>query len=230
MTESGPRAPPLGRWLPPTIVLVAFAVDLVLAGLHLLNAQGIGPAGRPLRFFEMDDEMNLPTWWASVQLFSIGLLIGVVAIRAGRRAPIIGGLAVWALSGVYFVLSLDEFVQLHERVGRATRADILPATGMWPLILGPLLIVVVAGALVAARPHLRDRRGLVLVCAGFALFLGAALGIELAVNLVTIGSSDHRMQVLAEELGELLGATVMLWGWLRMAWADPQCHHRIGCG
>ncbi|MGH2602707.1 MAG: hypothetical protein ACRDJ9_25400, partial [Dehalococcoidia bacterium] len=173
-------------------MLLAFGVDLGLIALHVVNLQGITPAGRPLRFFDVDDEVNLPTWWASVQLFSIGLLLGLVAVRRAPRAWI-ARIGLWVLAAAFFGMSLDEFAQLHERLGQATRTGVLPVTGAWPLILGPLALVVIGGALLAARPYLRDPQALAIMAGGLVLYVVAAAGIELTLNAVALGSVEHEL-------------------------------------
>jgi hypothetical protein len=53
---------------------------------------------------------------------------------------------------------------------------------------------------------------LVKLLLGMAVTLAGAAGVETLTNFTVPGSAYGMLQVLAEEMAELLGATIVLWG------------------
>src|SRR5690606_30400245 len=65
----------------PALILLVFALDLLLALLYVGNYM-VGHEYEPLtRFVDLDGEANLPTWYSSMQWFSVALLLGLFAYR-----------------------------------------------------------------------------------------------------------------------------------------------------
>jgi len=52
---------------------------------------------------------------------------------------------------------------------------------------------------------------------GALVFVGAAAGLEFAANVVRYEPLALRVQVVVEELGEMLGVSLMAWGMLDLA-------------
>lgn len=196
----------------PTVVLIAFLLDVALGVAHLVNMTGALGGGAPRLMFDLGQELNPATWWSSVQLFGVGLLLAVAALRP-RRARLRDRLALSGLPMLAFLLSIDEVSQLHERLGRVTRSEALPVTGVWPLVLGPALLLVFAVLLAGAWPILRRRRGATArLGIGLLLLVATGAGLELGMNVVDPSSARHGLLTFLEEMGEMLGATLMLWG------------------
>jgi hypothetical protein len=63
----------------------------------------------------------------------------------------------------------------------------------------------------ARRYLLADRRVLRRFVLGFLLFVGGGAVVEELANFVKRGSTAHMWQVLCEEMGEMVGATLILW-------------------
>lgn len=160
------------------------AVELLLVLLH--GANGATADGRLL---SLDQEQNLPTWFASAQLV---LAATVAAIAAkGRHWMLWGTLAL--LLGL---LSLDEVAMLHEAAETAGNARFLVR------VVEPALALVVAGALVRGGRQLPHSSRLLLLAAGVALAgaLGASAGGSLADGrhalIVALSVSEEGLEML----------------------------------
>lgn len=220
-TLAAPRPPRL--WL---IAAALIAVDLVFGALYL------GSIYTPkLAFFrvshgmwDLDAEGNVPSWYSSTQLFCVAVVVGVIAWREFRWRR----LGTWPLllaTLLFAFLSADEGAEIHERVaagidrvfgGRAH--TVAPRTGVWVFILGPTLLIFGLALAWAGRGYLlRDRVATAIGLAGGAIFLGAAVGLETYSNYLRVGGG-YLTEVCVEEVSEMVGVTLMLWGAARLAW------------
>ena len=203
----------------PELVRVMFALDLVMGMLYFLSRRAKDLIPKPLlNFFDLNGETNLPSWFSAGQLALIGVLIVAFAAAHLRR----GARAAWSLviAGTGFLfLSLDEVTSLHENVGywldrfQHRRGTALHETGYWMVICAPVFLAFIVLLGLGARRYLRGRtRVVVKFAVGVAIFLAAAAGVEALSNFVAPHGAGARALVLLEEMGEMLGATTMLWG------------------
>jgi hypothetical protein len=201
---------------------------VVLAGDLLLISGYVGTtlAGWTVEMVDLDREINVPTWYASMKLFGIAVLLGFVATVAGvrgRRAR-----CVLALPAALFAfLSMDEAARIHEWLGyridlalagegaRSTRW--LPATGYWMLALGPLLAGAMAASAIAYGRLVRPSRPVVgMAVGGMSIFLLGAVVLEIGSNFAE-GPLARMLQNSLEEGAELIGVTLMLAAALHLA-------------
>lgn len=221
--EQRASAPPGGAaaaWRAvPRLVRVMFALDLLMGLLYFLSRRAKDVIPKPLlNFFDLNGETNLPSWYSAAQLALIGGLLAVFAVVRVRR----GARGAWALmlAGVVFLfLSLDETTSLHENFGywldklQHRRDTIFKETGFWMLICAPVFVVAIALLGLGGRRCLRGRKPVVVkFAAGVVIYLAAAAGVEALSNFVVPQGTGARALVLLEEMGEMLGATMMLWG------------------
>lgn len=205
-------SPTWREWRVPPIVLV-----FGIGGLAIAVAAVVAfVVGGEWDLLKVGEESNLPTWFSSIQLFVIGLVLGTIALRdIERRRP-----ETWTLAAVpllFWFLSLDEVAMLHERIGNLIQAETGLGsgwrTGPWMFFFLPLIGLL---ALVAAWqfwPYLRGRREAIgLLGVGLAVLVFAAVGLEFTANFVAEGSLAHKGLGFAEEYGEMVAATLMLWG------------------
>lgn len=202
----------------PKVIGFFFLCDLTLAFLYLID-RGLG---RPVRmwtnFIDLDRESNLPTWYSSMQLFLVAVLLAIFASRRFSRREV----ASWflpALPLIFALLSLDEIAQLHEKLGSRSDRLFLPAgrqaspfprTGVWMFLIGVPFFL----AMLAVFSYLRRyvgghrriiRKFLIALC----VFVGSAVGLETLGNFLP--EAARVLQVCCEELGEMVGATTFLW-------------------
>lgn len=215
------RDPSDHRRLPP-LVAVCFGIDILLSLLHLVVVLSPQVSWKLTSTFHLEHEGNLPTWYSSLQLFTVGVLFALFArARFDRRSRQSWALVLLAL--VFVGLSIDEATQTHEwlstKIDRwllptGDRADTsLPFTGVWIFVLGLPTLAVIVGlirytrAYFLARPEVASKMIL-----GVCLFLAGALGVEALANFMPVESVAHDLQVFFEEFLEMVGVTVILWG------------------
>lgn len=200
------------RWLSiPTAVRPWLIADALIGLVHVANLTLIDWVHRPLVLLDMDYEVNLPTWYATLQLGVVGLLLALFAwIQLRRRVP--GAWALFIPAAMALYLSLDEFAQLHERLRPLLETDLLPFSGAWMLIAIPLFLVAVAVVIRLTRQQWQTRRVRRLLLAGIVTYVVAAGLLEVPHNFVEPNSLTHLTLIFLEEMGELVAVTLVLWG------------------
>ena len=210
------------RKTPPYWVLLLLAGHLLLAGLYLF-CQWIGRDTPLTGLTDLDGEAVLPSWWSSIQLFVVAQVWAFVAYtrwQAGRLAG--GAVEAGLLAALFLGLSADEAASLHERVAHHLDAWLLPGgerggliavTGVWLFVLGPIALAVL-GTLFWRLSRLTGWRAGKLLLIGLVVFIGGAAGVELFANFADKGGGSmlYPLQVTLEELLEMTGVTLILWG------------------
>ncbi|HXV57959.1 MAG TPA: hypothetical protein VD704_08830 [Gaiellaceae bacterium] len=154
-----------------------------------------------------DSDESVFAWASIVTTFAaaLGALLLSLAGRDGRAL-------LWFVAAAVAFLSLDDFVQIHERLGERAGGNDAddgwePGRLVWPAIFFPLLAALfLALRRVAAR--LGGRAGF-LVLVALALFAAAIL-LELASAGIVragydAGTTVYELEVVAEEGAELAG-------------------------
>jgi hypothetical protein len=169
--------------------------------------------------FDMNGEANIPAWYSSTKLLAVGLclyLFGRLTLQKDRLA----GWLILAAAALFAYLSLDEAAELHEKFGNrltllATggvgRTDTpFEITGLWMVFFGPPLLIALVGGIVFLRRRLSIPYAVFAkALAGAIIFVIAAGPGDILVNYVT--GDAHIIQTAVEELGEMVGVTLILW-------------------
>jgi len=130
------------------------------------------------RLFCLDQESNIPTWFASSTLLLCSLLLGAIATRAGQAGESFRHH--WAvLSVIFLYLSIDEAATLHEALIFLTRSALraggfLYHTWVIPGAVLILLFLLVYWKFILSLPS--STRGLFLLAG--AIYVGGGLGAE----------------------------------------------------
>jgi len=214
---------------------VLLGLDLLLVMAHLFGGWLEAESFLWTHTFHLDSEANVPTWYSSAKLLLVTVVWGSLAyggwLMRGKwsAVPLL-------VAGVFFVLAVDETAVLHEHISFIIDRLILESgdrnttafseTGIWPLVVGPPVLV---GLLLvlwqAARQY--DRRYVALALAGGAVLVGSSAGTETLLNFVPRNGPARWMyfQIAAEEGGELIAATLLVWaslgihrGYYRLRW------------
>lgn len=198
------------------LLLADLGLGLFYFGNYLLGE----PSGFITLRFDLNGEANVPTWYSSVKLFSIALLLALFASRVIE----LSNWRTWLLAGLpllFLALSADEVAQIHEWLGLQTdallpdgtrRGTFFRVTGIWMFLIGIPFLIIVLAILYMLREYFRDAAGaLKLFVYGLLVLLFGALGIETLSNIPERGSLGYVFQIFFEELFEMLGATLMLW-------------------
>ena len=128
----------------PPFILIFFAIDLALVIAHVLDYMAGNPSGILTKFLDLGREGNLPTWYSSVQWFTVAELLAVFAVRNFRLCRCKSWLLLM-LPLIFLAFSLDEVAAVHERLGNKMNM-ILPGgsrqnslfhiTGIWMFVIG----------------------------------------------------------------------------------------------
>lgn len=168
--------------------------------------------------FHLDREQNLPTLFSVQLILASSALAGARGMAAPPRSLMRRGWCLVAL--ILFLLAVDEFASIHERVDSAIRhylgEDNLPYV-VWPIpyVAGVLVVGSVLGRWFFALSRPLAWR---LALAG-CIYLSGAVGIELiAGNYIAeidpdhLGVSDLNRDLFAtvEETLEMIGLLILL--------------------
>lgn len=212
------------------IVLGAFLLLVELALEYLATVPFPWTSVR-LRF-SLDEEMTVPAWFSSTQLFVLALIAAYCTLRDRRSAESIWGNGWLILSGLFAWLSLDETVSLHELIGEWL-AEHSPGTLFgqptyyWLLPFAPLVLFAIVYLVRVFWDRFRHRPRLLAVAGVGLVAWIAAVGCEVFGAIV----SRHYGRKYApfnpylvgwEEFLEMAGATCFLMAFLRYASTLPQ--------
>lgn len=221
-----------------------FAVRLPFPVLALLVWELLLVAGYWLRLaaprsieavqyiFDLDSELSLSNWFSSLQLGAVGAVwaaFGYLQLREtldGRRwrRALALPLTLVTMSALFVALSIDETVSVHERfqvvtehfLGRDRVRGTFDRTGVWFLPLAPTFIALITVLLLQLRRAVPDASALRLLALGVAIFSLGAFALEALSNGFAFGSGRSlRIETSLEELAEMAGVTMMLWGSVR---------------
>jgi hypothetical protein len=219
--------PQLAWWL--------YATDIALGLAHVVGVWAGSPGSKLRTFLNLDAEANLPTWYSSSQLLAIGVLFALAAYwrtDTARRGRVLIGL----LAAVFVLLSLDETATIHEWLGQKSDALLLGGhrngtafwrTGIWMFVVGLPFVALFLSLLHAVREYLKPVPGVFGRLLGGALLLfGAALIPETIVNFIPKQSSARMIEVVIEEVGEMMGATTILWAAYTLVLATWATHNK----
>jgi len=190
------------------VVIVGAAAQI--AQPHVRYSAGV----RLLNMLRLDAEWNLPTWFSGLCLLLAACLLALIAgIERDRGQPFVyrwRGLAV-----IFFILSLDEIIGLHELLNPITRDIFAPSRTLalpWvvpALILVGILLILYLPLLRSLDAPIRIR----MLLAGFIYVVGAT-GLE---SVSGIYFSSHQYLALsyniwasAEETAEILGIVLFI--------------------
>lgn len=199
------------------------AADLGL-GLMYVVMIGIGGPDKPLSWlFDLNRESSLTTWYASMQLFLVGCMLLLFVGHEFRRTRPHPWL-LWLLPAAFLALSVDEVAMIHEWAGRKLDEVFMPGgdragsaifrgTGIWPLALPIPFVLFMILLYFRLREHfLGCQRAVKRFAAGLGLLIAGAAGVEMVYNFIPWNGVAQLLQILFEEVMELGGATLMLWG------------------
>jgi hypothetical protein len=174
-------------------------------------------------FFYIDFEANLPSWFSSMQLFVLGVLLGLVAWRNLKGKKSIESFTLVFLASFFVVLSLDEAAEMHERVGMLTDL-LLPGqdrsnsmfhdTGIWAIVLGLPVASFVFFVLFKLKTFFAwESQIIIKYVVGLSLFFGGSIGLELIINFFDAPMLRSSIKHF-EELFEMTGVATMIWATL----------------
>ena len=204
-------------------------VSAALVTVHVLGQTvrlGFGHAQLHglIPLFDLEEEGNIPSYWSSMLWFSAASIAFVIAHHArlrGRRDRLH-----WSgLCAIFFLFSMDEAVQFHERLGGAVdallRIEGLRPSGLlfyaWtiPAALFALLVFAAYFRFLLALP--RDIATRMVLAGG--VFLTGAVGFELLEGPIDEAGGYKNLLytifVTCEEALEMAGVCLLILALLR---------------
>jgi hypothetical protein len=193
------------------LLIVAIATLTALSGAGQVvryhfdypNALGL------VDFFYVDLENNLPTWFQSVMLLACaGLLAAIARGQRQMREPFARH---WlALACIFLLMSIDEVSSIHERTIEPLQRVTGVPEGLWMptwVMIGIPVVLIVGAAYIRFLLHLNRREQFHVVLAA-GLFIGGAVGVEMATSPWWTPAKDAAGFIIlthVEELLEMLG-------------------------
>ncbi len=206
-------------------------MDAAIAIATVVDARAGGLFWRLTALLDLQGQGSIARWYCSMQLFLIAVLLAAFARHAVARNERVSWLLP-LLPLMFAALSFDEIARLHELFRfRAARIPFLPLRSVpfyysrvWTLLVGvPFAVSLLAlGWLV--RRYVHGRPGIVIkYLVGLLIFVGSAAAVGFLAALIPASLTLRAMTAAAEELGKMVGGTVMLW-----ATYDLVVSHEIG--
>ncbi|PIV73412.1 MAG: hypothetical protein COW55_13100 [Rhodobacteraceae bacterium CG17_big_fil_post_rev_8_21_14_2_50_65_11] len=166
-----------------------------------------------MELFNPDREMNIFAWYNTALLLVNALLL-LLAARVWRDSDPIIARGLHLLGWVFVLLSLDEMVSAHERIGRELSHFLAGEQIVFAWIVpGTVFVLAVAAVVVPMLRRLPSRLFRQMLLAG-AIFVGGAVGLEGLGWYVTHvdGGWTFRFLMLTwvEESLEVAGLSVFL--------------------
>jgi len=188
-----------------------FIADLAIVIAHVLLHDR-----SPL--FDLDLENNIPTYFATAQVFLAALLmVEIHVIERKYFKSIIPGTWVWlVLAAAFAYLAIDDVAAIHEYVLRHTTRDLLPPDSLWislmpwQIIFGPLFALIAALLItIMLTRFIKDRTLLRLAGAALGCWIFAVL-MEGLAKPVFMAQGWYNASVVIEEGLELVGGTLFV--------------------
>ncbi len=196
---------------------VTAAAALVLAGIAVVISAHVFHHGRLwglTRLFDLNSEGNIPSWFSSMSLLILAMLLWDIGSRSPEAGPL--RTSRWRiLSAVFVFFSIDESAQVHELCSRVLRGllhtdGVLYYVWVLPAFIGVLALGVWYLPFWIALPARTRAR----VACAVVVYVGGALGIELIGGIYATGgmrnSSVYAAWTIVEETLELTGMLLLL--------------------
>lgn len=208
------------------IVLVVIEAVLVLSYVNSLIFFDKDDA--VFKLFDLNGESNIPTWFSSIQLFTVGLFFLLLAEKA-KSSPLHSNSSAQRLSWTFLLfissgfifLSADEAICIHEYItGRLSGIEALPRFNDGHGIWIPIYITIFATSTLATYRHIlaiwkHNRRAFLIIATGLGSALIGGIGLEIVSYQFKLGGLYHP-EVIFEEFLEMFGVSLILYGSLSL--------------
>ncbi len=175
-----------------------------------------------IQLFHMGEEANVPTWFSSVNLLGLSYFMYKALPLFGDRVRAARCLMI----GTVF-LSLDETAQLHEKMSPLLER-LVQFNGLlrYPWVLAGLVAFLGFCWLTVKVCSQIPRALRPILYIGGLVFFVSCLGLEAIEGIVAHYHTEdylpYQLIQTVEEAGEMVGITLMAYGFLRFAQTAPQ--------
>jgi len=202
-----------------TLLAVVAALS-VISYAFLVATVGLGVSSGAVisarKFFDVNAETNLPSYFSAVLL----TVVGLVTFEHGRQlfARHAKWRWHWMLLGLGFCyLALDELVALHEKLV-GPMSSVVGDSGVFKYawVAAALPAVIVVGVLYIGFLRALPRRAMWLALLGGALYVGGSVGLEMVANALSDAGWSEQGMLLGtmqaiEEACEMAGPVIFLY-------------------
>jgi hypothetical protein len=211
---------------PKKILITLLAISGVLGILYLVLYSCINSENGDLswltRFFDLDNEVSLPTWFSQILLFISALLLGYIAIV--RRNLKDKFWKYWmALAGILTIASIDEGASIHERIDALMNLTGLRDGGNtsgilfydWWIYVLPILVVI--GIFFIKFFFTLPKRTKILFIVSCGIFLIGSVGFEVLGGILRFSSETFELNpivITLEECFEMFGVSIFIYSLL----------------
>lgn len=174
---------------------------------------------RWISLFNLDTEINYPSWYSSFTLLFCGILLGIIAAAQKKQGD--RYFRHWkVLSWIFVLFSLDEILSLHEILIVDDLRKALNLGGffyfIW-VIPGAIFVLLTALAYLKFLLHLPRKTRELFLLAG-SIYVGGALGMEMVCGYYAdaVGQRNliYGLMVSVEEILEMIGVIVFIYALL----------------
>lgn len=174
---------------------------------------------RWIDLFNLDREINYPSWYSSFTLLFCAILLGIIAAAKKNQGDRF--LSHWkALGFIFLFLSLDEILSIHEILIIDDLRKALNLGGffyfIW-VIPGAIFVLLTALAYLKFLRHLPQKTRQLFLLAG-SIYVGGALGMEMVCGYYAdaVGQRNviYGLMVSVEEILEMVGVIVFIYALL----------------
>lgn len=203
------------------LLFVLIAIEIFFAVVFLTYSLiGDPPPWIIHRWFNLNGEKNIPALFSSIQLFSVGIILFVIA-RQPRKLPLPSTIFLLILGAGFVFLSIDEAFSIHESITRMLKhIDWIPrfkgGHGIWILLYLSLILVFLS---IFYKNFFamwnQSKKETILVSSGLGLFLLGAVGMEvIGYQFLTVANTPtlYILEITIEEFLEMFGISLVLYG------------------
>ncbi|MEG3847920.1 hypothetical protein QT971_10720 [Microcoleus sp. herbarium19] len=174
---------------------------------------------RWIALFNLDREINYPSWYSSFTLLFCAILLGIIATAKKKQGDRF--VSHWkALGFIFLFLSLDEILSIHEILIIDDLRKALNLGGffyfIW-VIPGAIFVLLTALAYLKFLRHLPQKTRQLFLLAG-SIYVGGALGMEMVCGYYAdaVGQRNviYGLMVSVEEILEMVGVIVFIYALL----------------
>jgi len=208
------------------LVISLILFEVFLAVVYLIEIERISWTIGSM--FNLDGETTIPAWFSSMQL----LLIGILFLSSGswpQRHLIVFPHFLFIVGIGFIFLSMDEAATIHEKINHILKSiEWIPSFkgghGIWILVYLSIAIAlsVIGGRTIISFFKVYSRYAVIMLL-GATIFLIGAVGLEIiSYQYLRVAEHSHiyKLEVALEELFEMAGASIILYGTILCAHSE----------
>ncbi len=168
---------------------------------------------RYMKTFDVNFERSVYTWLSASALLTAGLLLFVLADRLEKGQP--QRKYFIALGLIFFFLSADETLSIHERFGKLVPDSARSGAFYFDWVIPALVLVAIVAVAFLRFLLTLPRKEMLLMVASGVIFVGGAVGMEMIAGVVVERFGEEslafRLEASLEEGLEAAGVLLFIY-------------------